>query len=51
MKEDYETSPTCSELSFACSGGGRNSMVASMYALVEEYRKSREPAQFDSALK
>ncbi len=48
MKEDYEAkfrpSPTYSELSFACSGGGRNSMVASMNDLVEEYRKSREPA-------
>jgi hypothetical protein len=54
MKEDYEVkhrpSPTCLELSFARSGGGRNSLVARVNVLVEERRKSREPAQFESAI-
>jgi hypothetical protein len=54
MKEDYEVkcrpSPTCSELSFARSGGGRNSLVAGVNALVEECMKSKEPAQVDNAI-
>jgi hypothetical protein len=54
MKEDYEVkcrpSLTCLELSFASSGGSRNSLVASMNALVEERWKSQEPAQYDSAI-
>ena len=49
-KNDYEVrrrpSPTNSDVSFARSGS-RNSLVASVNALVEERRKSREPGQVE----
>ncbi len=52
-KDDYEVrrrpSPTTSELSFAHSGS-RNSLVASVNALVEERRKAREPGQYDAEI-
>jgi hypothetical protein len=53
-KEDYEVkrraSPTNSELSFAHSGGSRNSLVASVNTLVEEHRKARELGQYDAEI-
>ncbi len=49
-KEQFELwhrpSPMTSELSFACSVG-KNSLAASVNALVEECRTSHEPGQVD----
>jgi len=53
-KEQFELkrrpSPTGSELSFSRSSGNKSSVAASINALVEERRKSREPSQFDEAI-
>jgi hypothetical protein len=53
-KEQFELkrrpSPTSSELSFSRSSGGKSSVPASINALVEERRKSREPSYFDEAI-
>jgi hypothetical protein len=43
-------SPTGSELSFSRSSGGKSSVAASINALVEERRKSREPSHFNKAI-
>jgi hypothetical protein len=53
-KEQFELkrrpSPPSSELSFSRSSGGKSSVAASINALVEERRKSREPSHFDEAI-
>jgi hypothetical protein len=54
-KQDYyevqhRPSPTTSEVSFACLGS-RKRLVASNHALVEEWRKSREPEQVEIEIK
>jgi hypothetical protein len=53
-KEQFELkrrpSPTGSELSFSRSSGNKSSVAASINALVEERRKSREPSHFDEAI-
>jgi len=54
QKEQFELkrppSPTGSELSFLRSSGGKSSVAASINALVEERRKSREPSHFNKAI-
>lgn len=53
-KEQFELkrrpSPTGSELSFSRSSGGKSSVAASINALVEERRKSREPSHFEETI-
>jgi hypothetical protein len=53
-KEQFELkhrpSPTGSELSFSRSSGGKSSVAASINALVENCRKSREPSHFNKAI-
>ncbi len=53
-KEQFELkcrpSPTGSELSFSRSSGGKSSVAASINALVEKRRKSREPSRFNEAI-
>jgi len=53
-KEQFELkhrpSPTGSELSFSRSSGGKSSVAASINALVENRRKSREPSHFNKAI-
>jgi hypothetical protein len=53
-KEQFELkphpSPTGSELSFSRSSGGKSSVAASINALVEKRRKSREPSHFNEAI-